>query len=213
MKTNLTIHCVVKNEEKWIWFALRSVLDIADKVLVYDTGSSDRTVDIIKSIKSKKIIFEGKGEVDAKGLTKLRKDQLKRTKTEWFLILDGDEIWPENTKKELVGKIIKTDESKWGIVVRACNLVGDIYHYHPESVHYHWPYAPRNYKGWANLRILRKSAVSDIKGDYPLEAYCDKHNVPIQNYGDKHLVFLKNRYQFHLYETVLPFLFLAEKIL
>ena len=194
MKTNLTIHCVVKNEEKWIWFALRSILDIADKVLVYDTGSSDRTVDIIKSIKSKKIIFEGKGEVDAKGLTKLRKDQLKRTKTEWFLILDGDEIWPENTKKELVGKIIKTDESKWGVVVRAWNLVGDIYHYHPESVHYHWPYAPRNYKGWANLRILRRSAVSDIKGDYPLEAYCDKHNVPIQNYGDKHLVFLKNRY-------------------
>ena len=194
MKTNLTIHCVVKNEEKWIWFALRSVLDIADKVLVYDTGSSDRTVDIIKTIKTKKIIFEEKGEVDAKGLTKLRKDQLKRTKTEWFLILDGDEIWPENTKKELVGKIIKTDESKWGVVVRAWNLVGDIYHYHPESVHYHWPYAPRNYKGWANLRILRKSAVSDIKGDYPLEAYCDKHNVPIQNYGDKHLVFLKNRY-------------------
>ena len=194
MKNSLTVHCVVKNEERWIWFALQSILDIADKVLVYDTGSSDRTVDIIKSIKSKKIIFEGKGEVDAKGLTQLRKDQLKRTKTEWFLILDGDEIWPENTKKELVGKIIKTDESKWGIVVRAWNLVGDIYHYHPESVHYHWPYAPRNYKGWANLRILRKSAVSDIKGDYPQEAYCDKNNVPIQNYGDKHLVFLKNRY-------------------
>ena len=194
MKTNLTIHCVVKNEEKWIWFALRSILDIADKVLVYDTGSSDRTVDIIKTIKTKKIIFEEKGEVDAKGLTQLRKDQLKRTKTEWFLILDGDEIWPENTKKELVKKIKKADESKWGIVIRAWNLVGDIYHYHPESVHYHWPYAPRNYKGWANLRILRRSAVSDIKGDYPLEAYCDKHNVPIQNYGDKHLVFLKNRY-------------------
>jgi len=108
MKTNLTIHCVVKNEEKWIWFALRSILDIADKVLVYDTGSSDRTVDIIKRIKSKKIIFEEKGEVDAKGLTQLRKDQLKRTKTEWFLILDGDEIWPKNTKKELVEKIIST---------------------------------------------------------------------------------------------------------
>lgn len=194
MSIGLTVHCVVKNEEKWIWFALKSILDIADKVLVYDTGSSDRTVDIIKSIKSKKIIFEEKGEVDSKGLTQLRKEQLKRTKTEWFLILDGDEIWPENTKKELVKKIKKADESKWGIVVRAWNLVGDIYRYHPESIHYHWPYAPKNYKGWANLRALRTSKVSDIKGEYPLEAYCDKEEVPIQNYGKKHLIFLQNRY-------------------
>src|SRR3989344_1504200 len=173
MKTNLTIHCVVKNEEKWIWFALRSVLDIADKVLVYDTGSSDRTVDIIKSIKSKKIIFEGKGEVDAKGLTKLREEQLKRTKTDWFLILDGDEIWPERAKKELVRLIKNADKSRWGVVVRAWNFVGDIYHYHPESIHYHWPYAPKNYKGWANLRVFKKLIPGlHIKGDYPLEAYC-----------------------------------------
>jgi len=92
MKTNLTVHCVVKNEERWIWFALKSILDIADKILVYDTGSSDRTVDIIKTIKSKKIFFEEKGEVDAKGLAQFRREQLIRTKKEWFLILDGDEI-------------------------------------------------------------------------------------------------------------------------
>ena len=196
MKTNLTVHCVVKNEERWIWFALKSILDIADKILVYDTGSSDRTVDIIKTIKSKKIFFEEKGEVDAKGLAQFRREQLIRTKKEWFLILDGDEIWPEQTKKELARIIKNADKSKWGVVVRAWNLVGDIYHCHPESVHYHWPYAPTNYKGWANLRMLRKSAVKDIKGDYPLEAYCDEDGIPIQNYGRKHLLFLKNRY-FH----------------
>src|SRR3989344_2523374 len=128
MNSNLTIHCVVKNEERWIWYALQSILDIADKVLVYDTGSTDKTVEIIETIKSKKIIFEEKGEVDARGLTKLRKEQLAKTKTEWFLILDGDEIWPEQTKKELVRIIKHADKSKWGIIVRAWNFVGDIYH-------------------------------------------------------------------------------------
>ena len=196
MKSNLTVHCVIKNEERWIWFALNSILDIADRVLVYDTGSSDRTVDIIKTIKSKKIIFEEKGEVDAKGLAQLRKEQLSRTKTEWFLILDGDEVWLKQTKKELVGKIKNVDKSKWGIVVRAWNLVGDVYHYHPESTRYRWPFAPKDYKGWANLRVMRKSVVKDIKGDYPLEAYCDENGIPIQNNRQKHLVFLKNRY-FH----------------
>src|SRR3989344_3184320 len=196
MNSNLTIHCVVKNEERWIWYALQSILDIADKVLVFDTGSSDKTVDIIKAMKSKKVTFEEKGEVDAKGLTKLREEQLRRTKTDWFLILDGDEIWPNQTKKELVEKIKNADKSKWGVVVRAWNFVGDIYHYHPESVCYHWPFAPKGYKGWANLRVLRKSVVKGIKGDYPLEAYCDEDGISVQNYGQKHLVFLKNRY-FH----------------
>src|SRR3990167_371710 len=196
MKSNLTIHCVVKNEERWIWYALKSILDIADEILIFDTGSTDKTVEIIKTIKSRKIIFEEKGKVDAKGLTQLRREQLAMTKTEWFLILDGDEIWPERTKKELAANLKSVTKSDWGIVVRAWNLVGDFYHYHPESVRYHWPFAPKGYKGWANLRILRESAVSDIKGDYPLEAYCDEDGIPIQNYGQKHLVFLKNRY-FH----------------
>ena len=197
MKTNLTVHCVVKNEERWIWFAINSILDIAGEILIYDTGSADKTVEILKTIKSKKIIFEEKGEVDAKGLAQLRKEQLSRTKTEWFLILDGDEVWMKETKNELIKKIKSADKSDWGIVVRAWNLVGDVYHYHPESVRYHWPYAPKKFKGWANLRVFRRSVPGiHIKGEYPLEAYCDKDNIPIQNYGEKHLLFLKNRY-FH----------------
>ena len=197
MKSNLTVHCVIKNEERWIWFAINSILDIAGEVLIYDTGSADKTVEIVKTIKSKKIIFEEKGEVNAKGLTQLRREQLKRTKTEWFLILDGDEVWMQETKKELIKKIKNTDKSDWGIVVRAWNFVGDVYHYHPESIHYHWPYAPKKFKGWANLRVFRKSVPGlHVKGKYPLEAYCDRDDTPIQNYGQKHLLFLKNRY-FH----------------
>ena len=197
MKSNLTVHCVIKNEERWIWFAINSILDIAGEVLIYDTGSADKTVEIVKTIKSKKIIFEEIGEIDAKGLTQLRREQLARTKTDWFLILDGDEVWPEQTKKELVKKIKNADKSDWGIVVRAWNLVGDVYHYHPESIHYQWLYAPKKFKGWANLRVFRRSVPElRIKGQYPLEAYCDKDGIPIQNYGEKRLLFLKNRY-FH----------------
>lgn len=197
MKNNLTVHCVVKNEERWIWFALTSVLDIANKILIFDTGSTDNTVEIIKNIKSKKIIFEEKGEVDAQKLVELRREQLRRTKNEWFLILDGDEVWPDETKKELSAKLESARKKDWGVVIRAWNPIGDIYHYHPESVQYHWPFAPNNWQGWANLRVIRKSIPGlNIVGKYPLEAYRDKSETPIQNYGSKHLVFLKNRY-FH----------------
>ena len=192
---SITVHCVVKNEEKWVWYALNSVIDIAQKVLIFDTGSTDKTVEIIKKIKNKKIVFEQKGEVDAKGLVNLRKNQLERTKTSWFLILDGDEIWPQKTKKELIQKLKNAKDKDWGVVVRAYNFVGDIYHVHPESINYHWPFAPKNYIGWANLRVLKTSAPGlGIAGEYPLEYYYDKTGSPIQNYGSKHLMFLKNRY-------------------
>lgn len=192
-----TVHTIVKNEEKWIWYALMSVIEYGDKILVYDTGSTDKTVEIIKTIKSPKIIFEEKGPVDKEGLVKLRQEQLERTKTDWFLLVDGDEIWPKKTILELKKAIEEANDSIYGIVVRAWNLVGDIYHYHQESQTYHWPFAPKNYFGWANLRAIRRDIPGvSISGQYPLEAYYDETGTPIQNYGPKRFIFLKERY-FH----------------
>lgn len=193
----ITVHCIVKNEERWIWYAINSILSVAEKIIIFDTGSTDKTVEIIKTIRSNKIYFEEKGKVSARELTLLRQEQLKLTKTKWALILDGDEIWPKAATEELKRTIPKLSQQVYGGVIRAWNAVGDIYHYHPESIKYHWPYAPKDYKGWANLRLINaKLPKLHLKGDYPLEAYCDSKGTPIQNYGPKNLFFLENRY-FH----------------
>jgi glycosyltransferase involved in cell wall biosynthesis len=195
--TDITVHCVVKNEEKWVWYALNSVKEIAQKIIVFDTGSTDNTVKIIKTIKSDKIHLHQKGSVNATGLTKLREEQLKMTDTNWALILDGDEIWTHAALDELENKLNRTSEDLYGGVIRAWNAVGDVYHYHPESIKYHWPYAPKKYHGWANLRLINtKINGLHLKGEYPQEAYCDQKGIPIQNYGPRKLFFIKNRY-FH----------------
>ena len=54
----IIVHCLVKNEERFVWYALKSVLPFVDKIMVWDTGSTDNTVEIIKSINSKKISFK-----------------------------------------------------------------------------------------------------------------------------------------------------------
>ena len=190
----LTVHCVVKNEEKWVWFAINSILSLADKILIYDTGSADKTVPIIKSIRSKKIVFEERGAVNAAGLTSLRQEQLNKTKSDWFMILDGDEIWPQQTLSELEKCLQQVTKNKLGVVVRAWNFAGDLYHIHPESFKYQWPYAPKTWNGWANLRVIRKTPGMKVAGDYPLEAYVDNRGVPVQNHGPQKLIFLENRY-------------------
>ena len=63
MKPNLTVQMIVKNEDQWIWYAIASVIDYASKLIIFDTGSRDKTVEIIKSFKSSKIIFKQKGDV------------------------------------------------------------------------------------------------------------------------------------------------------
>ena len=52
---------IVKNEGRYIYFAISSVIDFLDKMLVWDTGSKDDTVAIIKYLEKKypkKIIFK-----------------------------------------------------------------------------------------------------------------------------------------------------------
>ncbi|KKR11163.1 MAG: Glycosyl transferase family 2 [Candidatus Woesebacteria bacterium GW2011_GWA1_39_21b] len=61
-------HTLVRNEERYIWFSVMSVINYVDKILIWDTGSTDNTVSIIREIKKKypeKIDFKKVGKVDA----------------------------------------------------------------------------------------------------------------------------------------------------
>lgn len=189
MNTSLTVQMIVKNEDQWVWYAIASVIDYAESVIIYDTGSRDRTVEIIKSFPQSKIIFEEKGAVDSKGIVILRQEQLERTKTDWFLIVDGDEVWPKESIKKLLA-IIQKYPKKSGIVVRARMCLGDIQHYQDDMA---GEYAIAGKKGHLNIRAYRKIPGYLWKGVYPNEAYVDQLNIPIQN-KEKELSFINTDY-------------------
>lgn len=197
MKRELTVHTIVRNEEKWIWYGLMSVKDWASQILVFDTGSTDKTVEVIKSIKDKKIIFEEKGRVDPAGMTKLRQEQLEKTKTAWFLILDGDEVWPKHSIKKLVEAIESASDQILAIVNRTYNLIGDVFHHLPEEA---GRYSFFGRKGHYNIRAIRKVPGLHLEGFYPLEAYVTADNKKINDQKGK-LLFLD---QYLLHMTHLP---------
>lgn len=164
----ITAHCIVKNEDKFIWFAIHSVLPFVDILLVFDTGSTDNTVEIIKSIRNPKIVFEEKGPVDAVGLVALRREQLQRTKTDFFLIVDGDEIWPRQALSKILDQLDSLSEKILGIFCRTRNCVGDVFHYSEEKYN---RYRLQDKVGSYNMRLYRKTSQTDISGHYPLEGY------------------------------------------
>lgn len=129
-------HTLVKNEERYIWFAVTSVIDYVDKLLLWDTGSSDGTPALIEELKRnypKKIDTREVGEVDIYEFTEVRQEMLDRTKGDWILLVDGDEVWWEDSIKELVEIIRQKGDRLDSIVSRYINLVGDIYHFQEEA--------------------------------------------------------------------------------
>lgn len=194
----VTAHCLIKNEENWIWYALNSVIDYVDKIIVYDTGSTDNTVKIIKSIKNPKIIFEERGEVDKKQFTDLRQEMLDRTKTDWLIVLDGDEVWPNKSIEVLIKAIDKAPESKDAVIVGLWLCEGDVFHYNEYwAENRNMKHSPKRLMGYMQPRAIRKIQGLHCIGPYGEESYADKKGVNISYWDNKRLIFLEEKY-FHM---------------
>lgn len=186
----VTTHTIVKNEENWIWYSLMSVKDLVTEMLVVDDQSTDNTAQVIKTIKDPKINYSRVELKNPSDLTEMRNKLVKETKTEWFIILDGDEVWNYETFKSLLKYLEKLPKDIYAVTTRTRNCIGDIYHFLPESS---GRYSILGIKGNLNMRAYRKLPGFSWKGDYPLEAYYDAKGKSI-NPQDKHLAFFDNYY-------------------
>lgn len=176
IKNQITVHMVVKNEDQWVWFAIQSILPFVDKILITDTGSTDHTIQIINSINSDKITFTQILASTAAEVTRVRQHQLENTTTTWCWAVDGDEVYPERTTREVVEAI---NSNKWeGVTVRRYDLLGDIYHRQVETV---GEYQMFGQKGHMVLRALNLKKIPGLhlSGDYPIEGYYDAKNVAV----------------------------------
>jgi len=86
---------ITKNEEDRIGTLLRSV-SFADEILVVDSGSSDRTLEICKSYGANIFHQEWLGYAGQKQFA------MEKASGDWILSLDADEVIPEQTRQEIL---------------------------------------------------------------------------------------------------------------
>lgn len=99
---------MVKDEEKNLERCLRSIQGVVDEIVVVDTGSKDRTIEIARSFGA--VIYERPWEND---FSKHRNQTIDYATGEWVFIIDADEElffakgWSKESLKKYLGEIPK----------------------------------------------------------------------------------------------------------
>ncbi|MGO5067005.1 glycosyltransferase [Clostridium sporogenes] len=103
---DISLCMIVKNEETNLGRCLSSVHDLVDEIIVVDTGSTDKTVEIAKKYNAKVHYFPWCNDFSA-----ARNESLKYASKDWILIMDGDDEFCKEDKEKFKN-LIKKDLNK-----------------------------------------------------------------------------------------------------
>ena len=114
---SLSVVIVCKNEAAIISRTLESLQGLTDDIIVYDNGSTDKTVEI--SRQSGAVVHQGPWE----GFGKTKRTATGLAKYDWVLSLDADEAIDDELKHALLG--LKLDDEKKVYEFRFRNFMGN----------------------------------------------------------------------------------------
>ncbi len=120
MKTlpKLSLCMIVKNEEDVLARCLKSVKSLVNEIIIVDTGSTDKTLDIAKDFGAIILQYEWTDDFSA-----ARNFSLNHVTGEWILVLDADEILMFDSNEQ-IARLLKDDDAE-GYFIRIVNLLGE----------------------------------------------------------------------------------------
>ena len=108
----LSVIMIAKNEAGFIGDCLQSVKDVADQIIVVDTGSTDETVEIAKGHGAELHHMSWGDDFSA-----ARNESLAHARGSWILFIDADEeLMPEGIE-ELQSAMARSDTLAWRIPI------------------------------------------------------------------------------------------------
>ena len=112
---SVSLCMIVKNEEKCLARCLASLKPVVDEMIVVDTGSSDRTIDIATVFGARVFDFNWNGDFSA-----ARNYSLSKALGRWILIMDADEVLSERDYSYLPQLLrgCGDKEIAWSVVTR-----------------------------------------------------------------------------------------------
>jgi len=143
---------LVSNEEYWLPYSLKAIIGKFPRYVIYDVGSQDRTRDIIDWFIPNcggEIFYRTMPMVPREVQGAFRNSMIAEAKSNYYLIVDGDEVWSEQAL-DLLPKAIEDMYFGWQYnkiygVVRRKELNYNLTHEYVEQRTHHRIYSREAY--------------------------------------------------------------------
>lgn len=199
----IVAHVLLKNESSFVWYSIMSVLPYVDRIRIWDMGSTDDTLKIVEEIKKTKLaqskeFFEVKHYKEVQFSEKESRQKMLdaennvKSETNWFIVLDADEIWWDSSIKLLTDTIKNEGDKLESIVVPTVNMIGDMFHFQEKQAgRYHLAGRVGHY---ALRAINRKIPGLHGQGEHGVFTWADESNLKIESRDRKKIKYLDAPY-------------------
>lgn len=140
----LSVIVITKNEEDVLKDCLESIKDIADEVIVVDSLSTDKTVEIAKELGAK--VYENKF-ID---FSKQRNFAFSKAQSDWILYIDADERLTKELAENIKDKLLNNKNEE----ITAYKVKRKNFYFWK----YEWPYVEKL------ERLFRRDSFKEWKG-------------------------------------------------
>ncbi|MFH1624567.1 MAG: tetratricopeptide repeat protein, partial [Pseudomonadota bacterium] len=113
VEPTLSLCMIVKNEEEYLPKCLRAIKSIVDEMVIVDTGSTDRTIEIAETFGAR--VFKHPWNDD---FAEARNVSLKHARCDWILVLDADEVIAEGDFPKIKDLIETKDVDGYRLIQR-----------------------------------------------------------------------------------------------
>lgn len=148
----VSVCILAKNEQKNIVRAIKSVKRIADEIIVLDTGSTDKTVELATKEGAKVFQTEWKDSFAV-----ARNEAMSHATMDWILMLDSDEALSEDSSEKLKQTLVQLSNNK--VYLTKITNILDKFGSNEKYEHYVVRVLP-NHKNFTYIRNIHEYPVS-----------------------------------------------------
>jgi len=116
--------CVVKNQDDYVYYAIKSVLPYVDRMVVFVNDGNDRTYQ--EAMRAGAEVYKKTGQ-----LADLRNEAADMLNCDWVWWFDGDEVWPQESAMKVRDVVSSYDKDLDTSIlsVKLVRFVDDRFHW------------------------------------------------------------------------------------